>query len=54
MNKVHCFRLNPGAHQTAFMGDYSSHIFSLMHVVGEFPLKEMRTWGQSNILENGR
>ena len=26
--------------------DYCSHVFSLIHPVGEFSFKEMRTWGQ--------
>ena len=48
--------LNPGSagrvsHQ---VGDCCSHVFSLMHLVDEFSLKEMRTWGQSKILEFGR
>ena len=42
------------SHQTAFMGDCSSHVFSLMHLVDQFSLKEMRTWGQSKILEYGK
>ena len=38
------------SHQPAFMGSCYSHVFSLMHPVDEFSLKEMRTWGQSKIL----
>ena len=37
------------SHQTAFMGNCYSQLFSLMHLMDEFSLKEMRTWGQSRI-----
>ena len=42
------------SHQTAYMGDCSSHVFSFIRLVDEFSLKEMRAWGQSKILEHGR
>ena len=42
------------SHQTAYMGHCSSHVFSVMHLVDEFSLKEMKAWGQSKILEYGR
>ena len=32
-------------HQTSFMGNCYSHVFSLMQPVDEFSLKEMRKWG---------
>ena len=31
------------SHQTAFMGNCYSHVFSLVNLVDEFSLKEMRT-----------
>ena len=37
-------------HQPAFMGNSYSHVFSFIHPVDEFSLKEMRAWGQSKIL----
>ena len=37
-------------HQPAFMGNSYSHVFSFIHPVYEFSLKEMRAWGQSKIL----
>ena len=42
------------SHQTAYVGDCSSHVFSLMHLEDELSLKEMRIWGQSKILEYRR
>ena len=38
----------PSSYPT-FMGNYYSHIFSLIHPVDEFSLEEMRTWGQFKI-----
>ena len=37
------------SYHPAFMGNYYSHIFSLIHPVDEFSFKEMRTWGQFKI-----
>ena len=47
-------QLKPGStrgvsHQTAYVGNCHSHVFSLMHLVDEFILKKTRTWGQSKI-----
>ena len=37
------------SYQATFMGNCYSHVFSLMHLVDEFSLKEMRTCGESKI-----
>ena len=39
------------SHHTVYMGDYWSHVFGLEHLVDDFSLKEITTWGQSKILE---
>ena len=35
------------SHHLAFMGNYYSHVFSLIHPVNEFSFKEMRMWFSS-------
>ena len=37
------------SHHPAFMGNYYSHVLSLIRPVDKFSVKEMRTWGQFKI-----
>ena len=39
------------SHQTVCTGNYLSHVFGLAHLVDDFSLKEIPTWGQSKIME---